>query len=78
MTGAGRDFSAGVGTSRSSAGTLTCGAWIETGDASDVAVCWLELDLVAIPTPNAPMNNTTAAAAPSTLCEGVLLNLDLR
>ena len=79
---------------------MTCGAWIETGEASEVAVCGVELDLVAMPTPNAPTNNTLAAAAGSkrrlsrraapssgrpgsgrsitALCEGVLLNLDVR
>jgi hypothetical protein len=47
-TGLGRAFRAGVAASRSSAGTEIRGAWIGTGDASDVAVCGLELDFVAM------------------------------
>ncbi len=100
LTGAGGDLSAGIETSRWSPGTLTRGAWIETGDASDVALCGPELDLITMPSPNAAANSTPAAAtasqrtmrrddAPSpgriesgrlitALCDGVLLNLDLR
>jgi hypothetical protein len=63
--GLGRDFSAGVATSPCTAGTEARGAWIATGGASEVAVCGLGLDFVAMPTPNASANASAATAAGS-------------
>jgi hypothetical protein len=74
-----RGFSAGVGTACASAATDAWGAWIEIGEASDVATGGLELDLVAIPSASAATNATTATAIGSRagLCESALLNLDI-
>lgn len=73
--GAGRGLSAGVGTAFARAGSDARAAGTATGDASDVAVCGLELDLVAMPTPNAAANPKTAATA--ALSGAALLNLDV-
>lgn len=73
--GAGRGLSAGVATALSRAGSDARAAGIAAGDASDVAVCGLELDLVAMPTPNAAAKPRTAATA--ALSGAALLNLDV-
>ena len=73
--GAGRASSAGVGTAFASAGSDARDAGTATGDASEVAVCGLEFDLVAIPTPNAAAKPKTAATA--ALIGAALLNLDV-
>jgi hypothetical protein len=73
--GAGRGLSAGVGMAFSRAGSDARAAGTATGEASEVAVCRLEPDLVAMPTPNAAANPKTAATA--ALSGAALLNLDI-
>jgi hypothetical protein len=73
--GEGRDLSAGVGTAFSRAGNDARAEGMAVGEASEVAVWGLELDLVAMPTPNAATNPRTAATA--ALSGAALLNLDL-
>jgi hypothetical protein len=75
LGGAGRGLSAGVAAAFSSAGSDARCAWIATGDASEGAACGLELDLVAMPTPNAAANPNTAATA--ALSGAALLNLNV-
>jgi hypothetical protein len=73
--GAGRGLSAGVGTSCRRAGRDARAAGIAAGGASEVAACGLELDLVAMPIPNAPPNPRKAATA--ALSGAALLNVDV-
>jgi len=73
--GAGRALSAGVGTAFARAGSDARAEGTAAGDASEVAVCGLELDLVAMPTPNAAAKPKTAATA--ALSGAALLNLDV-
>ena len=73
--GAGRGLSAGVGTAFARAGSDARAAGSATGEASEVAVWGLELDLVAMPTPNAAAKPRTAATA--ALSGAALLNLDV-
>jgi hypothetical protein len=73
--GAGRGLSAGVLTAFARAGNDARAAVTATGDAREVAVWGLELDLVAMPTPNAAAKPRTAATA--ALSGAALLNLDV-